>query len=140
MTTAPFTGPICRRILVVDDHTDSAEGLAFLLRLQGHEAVTAGDGVAALDLARTFHPDVVFLDITLPAMSGYEVAERLRDEHANAMRLVALTGHGQEQDRRRASEAGFDDFLLKPFSVDALNSVLAALASFQHSVANAGKE
>jgi len=140
MTTSRLTGSGSRRILVVDDHADSAEGLAVLLRLHGHEAVTAGDGVTALDLARTFRPDVVLLDIGLPEMSGYEVAQRMRDEQAHAVRLVALTGHGHEQDRRRASEAGFDGFLLKPFSVDALASALAAPASFEQSVANAGKE
>ena len=140
MNTAPSTGRMCHRILVVDDHADSAEGLAFLLRLHGHEAKTAGDGAAALDLARTFHPDVVLLDIGLPQMSGYEVAQRLRGELANAVCLVALTGHGHDQDRRQALEAGFDHFLLKPISVDALSSVLAAPAPSHRPVANAGKE
>lgn len=124
-----------RRILVVDDHADSAEGLAFLLRLHGHDTETAEDGIAALELARTFQPDVIVLDIGLPGMNGFEVAQRVRGENSNVL-LVALTGHGKEEDRRRAGEVGFDHLLVKPILVETLEAVLAAPKSLQHFESN----
>jgi signal transduction histidine kinase len=117
-----------RRVLVVDDNRDAADSLAMLLRLLGHEVGTAHDGMAALDAARAFVPEVVLLDIGLPNMDGYEVARRLRQEPAlSGALLVALTGYGQEQDRRRSLEAGFDIHLVKPVDPDELEAILARL-------------
>lgn len=112
-----------RRILVVDDNQDSAESLALLLELHGHEVRTAFAGPAALETASTFRPDVVLLDIGLPGMDGYEVARRLRaDDHRSL--LVALTGYGRDDDRQRSQEAGFDHHLVKPVDLEELARVL----------------
>ena len=118
-----------RRILVVDDNVDAAETLAMLLRLSGHHVRVAHDGPAALEAARSLPPEVVLLDIGMPGMDGYEVARRLRQLPglAGAV-LVALTGWGQEQDRRRSKEAGFDHHLTKPADPLALRELFAAPA------------
>lgn len=114
-----------RRVLVVDDNLDAAEGLAMLLALKGHEVSTAYDGQGAIERARDLAPDVVLLDIGLPRLDGFEVARRLREEHpARPMLLVALTGYGQERDRLRAREAGFDHHLLKPVRLEMLEQLL----------------
>lgn len=111
----PAPSPAPRRVLVVDDNADAAETLAALLTLEGHEVRTAGSGPAALRLLADFHPEVAFLDIGLPGMSGYELAQRLRAEKGTAgATLVAVTGWGQNHDRRQAMDAGFDDHLTKP--------------------------
>lgn len=117
------------RILVVDDNVDSAESLALLLDLIGHEARMAHDGPAALEVSRAFQPRVILLDIGLPGMNGYEVARQLRE--VPGMRsaiLVALTGYGQEDDRRKAFEAGFDHHQVKPIDFEALKALLGSLA------------
>jgi CheY-like chemotaxis protein len=115
-----------RRILVVDDNGDAADSLAVLLRLMGNEVRTAPDGPAALEAARAYRPDVVLLDLGLPGMSGYEVCRRLRGgQFANGPLVVALTGYGQDEDRRRTREAGFDRHLVKPVNPDELQEVLA---------------
>jgi two-component system CheB/CheR fusion protein len=101
------------RILIVDDDVDSAESQGILLRLDGHEVLTLLDGHAALAAVATFEPDVVMLDIGLPEMDGYEVARRLKQSGCVA-RLIAITGYGRAEDRKRAREAGFDAHLLKP--------------------------
>jgi signal transduction histidine kinase len=103
------------RILVVDDNPDAAQSLATLLELQGHEVRLAHDGPSALEAAQAFQPRVVLLDIGLPGMSGHEVARRLRDQQIlkNGM-LIAMTGYGQDEDRRRSYEAGFTCHLVKP--------------------------
>ena len=107
-------GP-ARRVLVVDDNVDSADSLALLLQVAGSEARTARDGVEALEAARNFRPDVVFLDIGMPRMNGYDAARRIREEPwGRDMLLVAMTGWGQEEDRRRSKDAGFDAHLVKP--------------------------
>jgi PAS domain S-box-containing protein len=114
------------RILVVDDNVDAAESLALLARLWGHQAQVAHDGPTALHLASTSRPDMVLLDIGLPGMDGYEVGRRLRAEPAlRDVILVAVTGYGQEEDRRRSREAGFDHHLTKPVQPDALQAFLA---------------
>jgi PAS domain S-box-containing protein len=115
-----------RRILVVDDNTDAAESLAQVLRLNGHEVRTAYDGPTALDVARAQAPEVVLLDIGLPGMNGVEVARRMRQSLGltDAL-LVALTGYGQDEDRRRSQEAGFNAHLVKPVDLDALHGLLA---------------
>ena len=114
-----------RRLLVVDDNDDGAELLASMLNLLGHDAQTASDGPAAIRAVREHRPDLVFLDIGLPGMSGYEVAERLRaDPATSGAILVALTGWGNEDDKRKSREAGFDAHLTKPVDGAAIEDVL----------------
>ena len=121
-----------RRVLVVDDNVDSAESLAVLLRLYGHDVRLAHDGEAALEEARSFRPDVMFLDISLPKMDGYEVARRLRlDPAMGGLTLVAMTGYGQEEERRRTREAGFHSHLVKPVDFDMLQELLSSLPANQ---------
>jgi PAS domain S-box-containing protein len=115
-----------RRVLVVDDNVDAADSLALLLRLAGHDVRVAHDGPSALEAARAERPDAVFLDLGMPGMDGYEVARRLRQESGlDGVRLVALTGWGQDEDRRRTQEAGFDQHLVKPAGLAAVQAVLA---------------
>jgi signal transduction histidine kinase len=117
-----------RRILVVDDNVDAAESLAILLRLLGHDVRVAHDGPAGLAAVEAAPPDLVFLDIGMPVMNGYEVAQRLRQRPGpDHVVLVAVTGWGQEEDRRRSREAGFDHHLVKPVEPEALRQVLALL-------------
>jgi signal transduction histidine kinase/integral membrane sensor domain MASE1/CheY-like chemotaxis protein len=107
--------PSGRRILVVEDNADVAETLALLLREWGHQTLVAHDGHAALEAADRHRPDVVLLDIGLPGMDGYEVARRLRQEYGlSSALLIAVTGYGQEEDRRRSREASIDHHLVKP--------------------------
>ena len=114
-----------QRVLVVDDNVDGAESLAMLLQLFGHETRTVHTGPDALTAVRDFLPDVVFLDIGLPGMNGYEVAKRLRqDAGLVTPMLVALTGWGSEDDRRRAREAGFDGHLTKPVDPATVREIL----------------
>jgi PAS domain S-box-containing protein len=114
-----------RRILVVDDNEDSTESLATLLKLLGHEVRTAYDGSSALAAARDFRPDVVLLDIGMPGMTGYDVARAMREmpEVRDAV-LVAQTGWGQDEDRRRSADAGFDHHLVKPVDLADLQLLL----------------
>src|SRR5215475_3337384 len=112
------------RVLVVDDHPDSAEGMARLLEHSGHEVDVALDGKTALQRARAKQPDVVLLDICMPGMDGYEVASRLRALFQNKVRLVALTAFGSEEDRRRCLEAGFDLHLGKPVDLTGVRTLL----------------
>jgi PAS domain S-box-containing protein len=119
---------IGRRILIVDDSEDGAESLAMLLALGGHETHKAYDGLEALEAAERVRPDAVLLDIGLPRLNGYEVCRRLRQEPwGKDMLLVALTGWGQEEDRIRSREAGFDAHMVKPVDHDALLKLLASL-------------
>jgi PAS domain S-box-containing protein len=116
-----------RRLLVVDDNRDSAESLALLLRRRGHEVREAYDGQEALAAAESFRPDVVLLDIGLPGMNGYEVARRIRREPwSRGIVLVAVTGWGQEGDKRRSREAGIDHHLTKPVDLVRLSALLDA--------------
>ena len=113
------------RILVVDDHHDAGDSLATLLRLLGHEVRVAYDGPAALEVARTFEPQVGLLDIGMPGMDGNELARRLRhDLGLQEPLLIALTGFGRDQDRQQSSAAGFNAHLVKPVDVAALNALL----------------
>lgn len=117
-----------RRVLVADDNRDAAQNLSTLLQLWGHEVRVVFDGPCALEEALSFRPQMVLLDIGLPGMQGYEVAQRLREyPQLDGVVLVAVTGWGQEEDRRRAREAGFDHHLPKPVDLDALSALLAAL-------------
>jgi PAS domain S-box-containing protein len=114
-----------RRVLIADDNKDAADSLAMLLEIDGHEVRVAHGGHAALALAQAFRPEIALLDIGMPALSGYEVAIALRKEPwGKAMQLIALTGWGQESDRRRSKAAGFDRHLTKPIDMDALWAVL----------------
>ncbi len=117
--------PAKRRLLIVDDNQDSANSLAMLLRLMGNEVHTAYDGLEAVAVATTFRPDVMLLDLGLPKLNGYDVARRIRVEHEGRVVLIALTGWGQEDDRRRSKEAGFNHHLTKPVDISALRALLA---------------
>jgi PAS domain S-box-containing protein len=117
-----------RRILVVEDNQDSAEMMRLMLELDGHEVRTAYDGRVALEAARAFEPQLVLCDIGLPGMSGYEVAKQLRAQPAfKNTPLVALSGYGQEEDIRRAQEAGFTHHLTKPVEPEVLGALLSSL-------------
>ena len=124
---APVAPERPRRCLVIEDNADSAESLALLLQLSGHEAEVAFNGAAGLEKARGFRPDVVLCDIGLPGgLDGYGVARAFRaDPELRSAFLIALTGYGQEEDRRRALEAGFDAHLTKPADLDELKRLLA---------------
>jgi signal transduction histidine kinase/DNA-binding response OmpR family regulator len=114
------------RVLVVDDNHDAADALASLLEKDGHHVRRAHDGPAALAAADAFGPDAVVLDLGLPGMDGYEVARRLRSKtRANKPLLVAVSGYGMEEDRRKSRQAGFDHHLIKPAELSALRSALA---------------
>ncbi|QEL17793.1 PAS domain S-box protein [Limnoglobus roseus] len=120
--------PSGHRLLVVDDNRDAADSLAMLLELQGHEVRVAHSGPAALEMTKGYAPDVVFLDIGMPGMDGYEVARRLRQQPGlESVVLAALTGWGQQEDRRRTAEAGFTHHLVKPPDPKAVEGVLAQL-------------
>lgn len=122
--------PVRHRLLIVDDNQDAAVSLAMLLRFQGHEVRVAHDGPAALQLATSYKPELVFLDIGMPGMDGYEVARRWRSiPGSESTVLAALTGWGQPEDRRRTTEAGFDHHLLKPLELSVLEGVIASVAS-----------
>jgi CheY-like chemotaxis protein len=121
-------GPTGHRLLVVDDNTDAAESLAMLLELHGHQVRVAHDGPSALALAPTYRPALVFLDIGMPGMDGYEVARRMRRTPGlERTVLAALTGWGQQEDRRRTSEAGFNHHLVKPPEPKVIEELLAEL-------------
>jgi signal transduction histidine kinase len=117
-------GPAPRRILVVDDSADAAESLALLLRMKGHEVSVAYDGPRAIEMAESERPAVMLLDIGLPGMDGYEVCRRVR-ERGIKTHIVALTGYGQDRDRERSLEAGFDGHAVKPVGMEELMRVIA---------------
>jgi CheY-like chemotaxis protein len=122
--------PAGLRLLVVDDNRDAAETLAALLGVMGHSAPVAADGHQALRMIASLRPDIVFLDIGMPGMSGYEVAQAVRaDPQLDKVRMVALTGWGGEADRARSAAAGFDAHLTKPATVTAIEEVLVRLTS-----------
>jgi len=116
--------PRGQQVLIVEDNKDAADSMAMLLRLWGHEVRTARDGLSGLKAALSYRPQVVFLDIGLPGLDGYAVAKRLRSELGQEVRLVAMTGYGQEEDRRRAQQAGFDAHLVKPVDPELLHQLL----------------
>jgi signal transduction histidine kinase len=119
-----------RRILLADDNRDALETLARLLQLGGHEIHKAVDGVQALEAATRVRPDLVLLDIGMPGMDGYEVARRIRSQPwGRAAKLVALSGWGQESDRKRSREAGFDTHCIKPLDPQRLSMLLASLST-----------
>ena len=129
VTDAERTGPASVfRILVVDDNQDSARTLARLLKLLGHEARTANDGGEAIEVAEDYRPELMLLDIGLPVLNGYDVARAIRERPwGRDVRIIALTGWGQEGDRRRSQEVGIDDHLVKPVDPTTLEQILAGL-------------
>jgi CheY-like chemotaxis protein len=133
MTAAPESPPQekqkkRRRLMVIDDNKDAAESMSMLFELWGHEVICVYDGRTALETAAKYRPDAVFLDIGLPGMDGYEIAERLRDLPQSARTiLVAITGYGQDDDRRRSREAGIDHHLIKPVAPETLQKLIDSL-------------
>ena len=117
-------GKAAARVLIVEDDPDVAESFKLLLDIIGTEAEDAADGATALELARRFHPDIAFIDIDLPGMSGDEVAQHLRREHGARLRLIALTGFGQAAVGERVRAAGFERHLIKPIDFELLKQVL----------------
>jgi PAS domain S-box-containing protein len=116
-----------RRVLVVDDNADALESLTRLVNLMGNEVRQAHDGLEAIEVARTFQPEIVLMDLGMPNLNGYEAARRMRQEPwARDVALIATTGWGQDEDRRRTAEAGFDRHLVKPIEMASLREVLVA--------------
>jgi len=113
-----------RRVLVVDDNADAADSLAMLLQVRGDDVRVAYDGEEALAAELDFRPAVVLLDIGMPKLSGYEVARRIRDARGPEVLIVAITGWGQDEDRQRSREAGFDHHFTKPVDYAALLEVI----------------
>ena len=119
---------VSRRILIVDDNQDGADSLSMLLRFIGNDTRVVHDGVKALEAAEQFKPDAILLDIGLPGMSGYDVARRIREQPwGKRMALVAITGWGQEEDRKESRDAGFDAHMVKPVAPQELAHLLARL-------------
>ena len=116
-----------RFILIVEDNDDAREALRMLLELDGHVVEAAAEGSQALEIVRAKDPDLALVDIGLPGIDGYEVARRIRTGDVKRPLLIALTGYGQPEDRRRATEAGFNSMLIKPVDPAALSELLATL-------------
>jgi CheY-like chemotaxis protein len=136
IATAPSVSPVGKtaasfpqpkhRILVADDNEDAAVSLAMLLRLQNHEVHTVHDGLAAVDAAAAFQPNLVLLDIGMPKLNGYEAARRIRElPGGEGILVVAVTGWGQQEDRDRSQKAGFDHHLVKPIDPAELAKLIA---------------
>ena len=123
--TEAVSMPACRHVLVIEDNADAREMLRMALQLEGHQVETAADGVSGVESALRTPPDLVLVDIGLPGLDGYAVARKLREALGDRVTLVALTGYGQNEDRRRAHEAGFDAHLVKPVDPDVLTRALA---------------
>jgi CheY-like chemotaxis protein len=119
---APRVNP--RRILVVDDNRDAAESLSMLLHARGHDVQVAYDGLEAVGAAIAFNPDVVLLDIGLPKLHGYDAARRIRDARGDKVLLIAVTGWGQDEDRKKSRNAGFDHHLTKPVDPEAISRII----------------
>ncbi len=115
------------RILIVEDNEDARDLLRALIEKMGHDVETASDGVKAVEVARSFQPVLVLLDIGLPGMDGYAVARKLREEHGAKVVLAALTGYGQERDRLLSEGAGINHHLVKPVSLEAVRNIIASL-------------
>ncbi len=115
-----------RRILIVDDDRDGADSLGLLLALDGHKTFVSYDGRAAMEMLAAERPEIVFLDISMPDVSGYELCRRIRrEEWGEDIAVFALTGWAREEDRRQANAAGFDGHLIKPVTIEALRALLA---------------
>jgi CheY-like chemotaxis protein len=112
-------------VLVAEDNPDALEMLQLMLSLNGHDVTVASDGVVAVALATDIRPQIAFLDIGMPRMNGYEAARRIREALGSSVVLVALTGWGQDEDKRRSREAGFNHHLTKPPDPEALEALIA---------------
>ena len=131
MSESP-TRPAGRKILVADDDQDSAESLAMLFQLMGHDVRSAQSGLAAISVAEEFLPELIFLDIGMPGLDGYEVCRRIRQQAwGQTMVIAALTGWTRDEDRDRSQQAGFNHFLVKPVDPKALEDVIAAMGRSQ---------
>ena len=129
-----MTAAVSRRILVVDDNMDGADALAIVLRMAGHETRLAHSGPETLALVDEFRPEVIFLDLGMPSMDGFETAREIRlRRHLDGTLLVAMTGYGQDAARQRAREIGFDEYLVKP----AIPEMIRALAQKSRSTPSA---
>jgi CheY-like chemotaxis protein len=127
MTESP-ANRTSRKILVADDDQDSAESLALLFQLMGHDVRAAQSGLAAIDVAAEFRPDLIVLDIGMPGLDGYEVCRRIRQhDWAQTIVIAALTGWSRDEDRDRSEQAGFNHFLVKPVDPKALEDLIAGL-------------
>jgi DNA-binding response OmpR family regulator len=120
------------RVLVVDDNADAADSLATLLGVMGYEVRTAYDGPEAIEAADEFKPAVALLDIGLPKLSGYDIARHVRAQRGDDVLLVAITGWGQEDDRRRSREAGFDHHFTKPADFEVLLALIGQELGKRH--------
>ena len=121
--------PAGARVLIVDDNRDAAESLAMLVELLGNEAQVAYDGAAAIAMVDEFRPAIVLLDLTMPGMSGFEVARALRARgEQGGMRLVALSGRSEDDTRRQTRDAGFDDHVVMPVDLPTLTALLSGSA------------
>lgn len=122
-------GRKARRIVLIEDNADAAESLKLLLELNGHQVIVADDGASGLRATREARPDLVLCDIGLPGeLDGYDVARAIKkDDALESVRLVAVTGYGQEEDTRRAREAGFDQHLVKPVDVQDIEKLCSDL-------------
>jgi CheY-like chemotaxis protein len=122
------TRPAGWKILVADDDQDSAESLAMLFQLMGHDVRSAQSGLAAIDVAAEFRPELIVLDIGMPGLDGYEVCRRIRQHPwGQAIVIAALTGWTRDEDRDRSEQAGFNHFLVKPVDPKALEDLIAGL-------------
>jgi CheY-like chemotaxis protein len=130
---APAHSSPVRRVLVAEDNADAAEMMRVMLGLNGHDVRVAADGAEAVALAQSFQPHIAFIDIGMPRLDGYEVAARIRRMDGPPIVLVALTGWGQDEDKRRSREAGFDYHLTKPPEPDVVQRLIAACAETPHS-------
>ena len=119
VASGPATS-IQRKVLVVDDNVDAVESLALMLREMGHEVDFAYDGRSGVELCRRMRPHIVLLDLAMPGMSGHDAAKEIRRFLGAGVRIIAVTGYGQEQHRRRSLEAGFDQHFVKPLDPDLL--------------------
>jgi len=118
-------------ILVVDDNQDAAYTIGMFLELKGYKVHTRYSGQDALEAVETFHPDFVIMDLAMPEMDGYETATLLRASHGPALPLIALSGYGQQEDRRRSADAGFNAHMVKPVDFSALIELLNSFLSNQ---------
>jgi CheY-like chemotaxis protein len=113
-----------RQVLIVEDNADHAQTLGLILELKGHNLQIASDGAAAIEMARRIRPDVVLLDLGLPGVDGFEVARRLKREHGDSVRIIAISAYGTETDRRQSFEAGCEVHLMKPADPRFIESLL----------------
>ena len=113
-----------RNVLIVEDNCDQAQTLRLFLSMRGHRLEVADNGRAAVEIARRLRPEFVLLDIGLPGLDGFEVARQLRREHGDAMRIIAITAYGNDNDRRQSEEAGCDLHLVKPADPRFIESLL----------------